>query len=124
MNRMAVSLRCGAASAAGLGVPRGLRAQAVFLREQLGRHRVAEVGGLEDLADLDLAFLERAALDPFDGFFLPASLFKSWALANNYLQVKKYLLQFANRSNLPNFNPHPNPKKMNRRTFFQNSIQP
>src|SRR5689334_19271631 len=54
-----------------------LLANAVLLGAQLGRELLAEVLGLEDLADLDLRFARHGiggALDPLDGFLERAHL--------------------------------------------------
>src|SRR6266508_1235690 len=43
-----------------------LRALALFLLFELRRERVAEICGFEDLTDLDFAFAEWRAFEPFD----------------------------------------------------------
>src|SRR4051812_6271342 len=49
---------------------RGLRAQPFLLLTQLGRELVSEVVALEDLTQLDIAFLEGNALRPLDRLLL------------------------------------------------------
>src|SRR5436190_18639499 len=47
-----------------------LRAYALLTRLDLGRQRVSEVRGLEDLPDLDLRAIERSPLEPLNDFIL------------------------------------------------------